>query len=92
MQQGRQEGSSEFPRTVSSFGERLIDPDIFFRNRRLRYVVVELKTTTSGPCNTGNVAFYVALVDNKLHIRSKHARLSVSPWSLGRTAPSFATP
>lgn len=39
---------------------------------QLRYVVIELKTTTFDPRDTGQLGFYVAVVDDRLRIRGKH--------------------
>lgn len=45
---------------------------LFFHVEQLRYVVVELKTTTFDPRDTGQLGFYVALVDDKLRIPGRH--------------------
>lgn len=46
---------------------------LFFHIQQLRYVVIELKTTKFDPRDAGQLGFYVALVDDKLRIRGKHA-------------------
>ncbi|PSL37344.1 putative nuclease of restriction endonuclease-like (RecB) superfamily [Labedella gwakjiensis] len=45
---------------------------LFFHVQQLRYVVVELKTTVFDPRDTGQLGFYVALVDDKLRIPGTH--------------------
>jgi predicted nuclease of restriction endonuclease-like (RecB) superfamily len=45
---------------------------LFFHVEQLRYVVVELKTTRFDPRDTGQLGFYVALVDDRLRIPGKH--------------------
>lgn len=45
---------------------------LFFHVQQLRYVVVELKTTAFDPRDTGQLGFYVALVDDKLRVPGTH--------------------
>ncbi len=45
---------------------------LFFHVEQLRYVVIELKTTTFDPRDAGQLGFYVAVVDDRLRIRDKH--------------------
>lgn len=45
---------------------------LFFHVQQLRYVVVELKTTAFDPRDTGQLGFYVALVDDKLRVLGTH--------------------
>lgn len=45
---------------------------LFFHVEQLRYVVIELKTTTFTPADTGQLGFYVAVVDDMLRIPEKH--------------------
>ena len=45
---------------------------LFFHVEQLRYVVIELKTTTFDPRDTGQLGFYVAVVDDRLRIPDKH--------------------
>lgn len=45
---------------------------LFFHVEQLRYVVIELKTTTFDPRDAGQLGFYVAVVDDRLRIPSKH--------------------
>lgn len=45
---------------------------LFFHIEQLRYVVIELKTTTFDPRDTGQLGFYVAAVDDRLRNRDKH--------------------
>lgn len=46
---------------------------LFFHVIQLRYIVVELKTTKFDPRDTGQIGFYVALVDDELRVRGTHA-------------------
>lgn len=45
---------------------------LFFHVEQLRYVVIELKTTTFDPRDAGQLGFYVAVVDDHLRIHDKH--------------------
>jgi predicted nuclease of restriction endonuclease-like (RecB) superfamily len=45
---------------------------LFFHVEQLRYVVIELKTTTFDPRDAGQLGFYVAVVDDRLRIPTKH--------------------
>ncbi|MFJ4167807.1 YhcG family protein [Microbacterium sp. NPDC089698] len=45
---------------------------LFFHVEQLRYVVIELKTTPFTPADTGQLSFYVKVVDEQLRIPSKH--------------------
>ena len=45
---------------------------LFFHVEQLRYVVVELKTTTFVPADAGQLGFYVAVVDDTLRIPEAH--------------------
>lgn len=45
---------------------------LFFHVEQLRYVVIELKTTTFDPRDAGQLGFYVAVVDDRLRIPNKH--------------------
>lgn len=45
---------------------------LFFHVEQLRYVVIELKTEPFDPRHTGQLGFYVALVDGQLRDSSKH--------------------
>lgn len=45
---------------------------LFFHVEQLRYVVIELKTTTFDPRDTGQLGFYVTVVDDMLRIPDKH--------------------
>jgi len=45
---------------------------LFFHVEQLRYVVIELKTTPFAPSDTGQLSFYVKVVDEQLRIRGKH--------------------
>ncbi|MGW9159667.1 PDDEXK nuclease domain-containing protein [Microbacterium sp. NPDC055665] len=45
---------------------------LFFHVEQLRYVVIELKTTTFDPRDAGQLGFYVAVVDDRLRIRDIH--------------------
>jgi predicted nuclease of restriction endonuclease-like (RecB) superfamily len=45
---------------------------LFFHVEQLRYVVIELKTTKFDPRDTGQIGFYVAVVDDKLRRPDKH--------------------
>lgn len=45
---------------------------LFFHVEQLRYVVIELKTTTFTPADTGQLGFYVTVVDDLLRIPDKH--------------------
>ncbi|WP_350224126.1 PDDEXK nuclease domain-containing protein [Microbacterium sp. lyk4-40-TSB-66] len=51
-----------------------VDGDVSEREHveQLRYVVIELKTTTFDPRDTGQLGFYVAVVDDRLRIPDKH--------------------
>lgn len=46
---------------------------LFFHVEQLRYVVVELKTHKFDPRDTGQLGFYVALVDDRLRLQGTHA-------------------
>ncbi len=48
---------------------------LFFNIEQLRYVVIELKTTAFDPRDTGQLGFYVALVEDRL--RREHHRPTV---------------
>lgn len=45
---------------------------LFFHVEQLRYVVIELKTTTFAPSDAGQLGFYVTVVDDLLRIPGKH--------------------
>ena len=45
---------------------------LFFHIEQLRYVVVELKTTTFAPADAGQLGFYVTIVDDRLRNHDKH--------------------
>ena len=45
---------------------------LFFHVEQLRYVVIELKTTTFTPADAGQLGFYVTVVDDMLRIADKH--------------------
>ncbi|WP_193106353.1 YhcG family protein [Brachybacterium sp. FME24] len=45
---------------------------LFFHVEQLRYVVIELKTESFDPRHTGQLGFYVALVDGQLRDAKKH--------------------
>ena len=45
---------------------------LFFHVEQLRYVVIELKTTTFSPPDAGQLGFYVSVVDERLRISDKH--------------------
>ncbi|MFS0735358.1 PDDEXK nuclease domain-containing protein [Microbacterium sp. 1P10UB] len=45
---------------------------LFFHVEQLRYVVIELKTTTFDPRDAGQLGFYVAVVDDRLRHPHKH--------------------
>ncbi|MFB8189173.1 YhcG family protein [Microbacterium sp. NPDC055988] len=45
---------------------------LFFHVEQLRYVVIELKTTSFTPADTGQLGFYVTVVDDMLRIPDKH--------------------
>ena len=45
---------------------------LFFHVEQLRYVVIELKTSKFDPRDTGQLGFYVAIVDDRLRIPDKH--------------------
>lgn len=45
---------------------------LFFHVEQLRYVAIELKTTTFTPADTGQLGFYVTVVDDMLRIPDKH--------------------
>lgn len=45
---------------------------LFFHVEQLRYVVIELKTELFDPRHTGQLGFYVALVDGQLRNSNKH--------------------
>ncbi|WP_231880390.1 PDDEXK nuclease domain-containing protein [Microbacterium sp. H83] len=46
---------------------------LFFHVEQLRYVVIELKTTAFTPADAGQLGFYVAVVDESIRLRDKHA-------------------
>ncbi|WP_019180820.1 PDDEXK nuclease domain-containing protein [Microbacterium yannicii] len=46
---------------------------LFFHIEQLRYVVFELKTRKYDPRDAGQLGFYVALVDERLRLRDRHA-------------------
>ncbi|MFC0628122.1 PDDEXK nuclease domain-containing protein [Kribbella deserti] len=73
---------SEFGRGFSFVGRQVhFDVDgkdfyidlLFFHNDQLRHVVVELKIGPFEPQFTGQLAFYVSLVDDKLRKLDRHA-------------------
>ncbi|WP_372969308.1 PDDEXK nuclease domain-containing protein [Microbacterium sp.] len=45
---------------------------LFFRIEHLRYVVIELETTTFDPRDAGQLRFYVAAVDERFSIVARH--------------------
>ncbi|WP_337001713.1 MULTISPECIES: PDDEXK nuclease domain-containing protein [unclassified Microbacterium] len=45
---------------------------LFFHVEQLRYVVIELKTTPFAPADTGQLGFYVGVVDERFRISDKH--------------------
>lgn len=45
---------------------------LFFHVEQLRYMVIELKTTTFTPADAGQLGFYVTVVDDMLRIADKH--------------------
>jgi predicted nuclease of restriction endonuclease-like (RecB) superfamily len=65
---------------------------LFFHIEQLRYVVIELKTTTFTPADAGQLAFYVKVVDDQLRIPGTHETTvgGYSSWR-ARTTPSYAT-
>jgi predicted nuclease of restriction endonuclease-like (RecB) superfamily len=46
---------------------------LFFHVEQLRYVVIELKTRKFDPRDAGQLGFYVALIDDRLRLRDRHA-------------------
>jgi predicted nuclease of restriction endonuclease-like (RecB) superfamily len=46
---------------------------LFFHVEQLRYVVIELETRESDPRDARRLGFYVALVDDRLRLRDRHA-------------------
>jgi predicted nuclease of restriction endonuclease-like (RecB) superfamily len=46
---------------------------LFFHVEQLRYVVIELKTRKFDPRDAGQLGFYVALVDDRMRLRDRHA-------------------
>lgn len=46
---------------------------VFFHVEQLRYVVVELKIGRFEPEHTGQLGFYVAMVDDRLRLPDRHA-------------------
>ncbi|MCJ1701764.1 DUF1016 domain-containing protein [Rathayibacter festucae] len=54
---------------------------VFFHTEQLRYVVIELKTGRFEPAYTGQLGFYVAMVDDK--IRRDFHRPTVSILTCG---------
>jgi hypothetical protein len=46
---------------------------LFFHVEQLRYVVIELETREPDPRDARRLGFYVALVDDRLRLRDRHA-------------------